>query len=148
MSHFICTEKDKLGNDVSVNFCSFENMTAEVNVFFLKQWAELIQLGHAEPNYIPNISMCKILYLKIGNNIVGMRMWTWSYDTTSILITAVDANYRRRGLFGIISRHYEKKILPMSKRSRTFIHVDNGPMLAAARKTGYKVALLKMIKEF
>lgn len=149
MDGLLSTETDKFGNEVKVHFCNHENMPAKVTAFFLKQWAELIELGFADSTYIPDITSCRVLYITSGDKIIGLRMWTWYNNITNIILTSIDENYRRRGLFEILTRYYDDRVVKGNcLKSKTQIHVNNIAMVKAAEKTGYKLEFVKMVKKY
>lgn len=149
MDGLLSTETDKFGNEVKVHFCNHENMPAKVTAFFLKQWAELIELGFADSTYVPDITSCRVLYITSGDKIIGLRMWTWYNNITNIILTSIDENYRRRGLFEILTRYYDDRVIKGNcLKSKTQIHVNNIAMVKAAEKTGYKLEFVKMVKKY
>ena len=149
MEELIGTEVDNLGNEIKVYFCSHETMPAKVTAFFAKQWAELIELGFADANYIPSINACRVIYITSNDKIVGLRLWIWELSSTRIILTSIDKNHRRRGLLKLIVKHYDGRMIAGNcVKSITFIHVDNTAMIEAARKSGYEVEFLKMSKTY
>jgi len=149
MTELIGTEVDNLGNEIKVHFCSQETMPAKVTAFFAKQWAELLESGLATSNYIPSINACRVIYLTVNDEIIGLRLWVWEQNNTRIILTSIDKNYRRRGLLKLIVKYYDDRVINGNcKNSITFIHVDNIAMIEAARQAGYEVEFLKMSKKY
>lgn len=149
MDELIGIEQDNLGNEIKVYFCKHETMSAKVTAFFLKQWAELIEARFAISNYIPSIEESRVIYLTSDNNIIGLRMWVWEQATTRIILSSIDKNYRRRGLLTILAKHYDNRVTGGDcTKSSTYIHVKNTAMIAAAKKTGYEIELVKMVKKY
>lgn len=149
MEEILGTELDKLGNEVKVHFCLHENMPSKLTSFFARQWAELLESGYVTSNYIPNITSCRVIYITSKDEIVGLRLWTWSNNTTNIILTSVDPKFRRKGLFEIISRYYDQRLIKGDcVKSITFIHIDNIAMIEAAKKAGYDIEFVKMIKKY
>ena len=149
MEELIGTELDNLGNEIKVYFCSHETMPAKVTAFFARQWAELLELGFANANYIPNIYACRVIYITANDEITGLRVWVWEQNTTRIILTSIDKNHRRRGLFELITKHYDNRIKNSDAiKSKTQIHIDNTQMIKAAEKTGYKLEFVIMAKEY
>lgn len=149
MEELIGTEVDNLGNEIKVYFCGHETMPAKVTAFFARQWAELIELGFADANYIPSINACRVIYLTANDKIVGLRLWIWEQSNTRIILTSIDKNYRRRGLSKLIVKYYDSRVMTGNCiKSITFIHADNIAMIEAARQAGYEVEFLKMSKTY
>lgn len=149
MEELLGFEKDKLNNDIGVYFCQHEHMPAELTAFFARQWAELLDAGFASANYLPVIKGCRCIYVRSDNKIVGLRIWSWLDDTTAaIILSAVDKNYRQRGLFSIIAKHYDQRFAGKNVISKTYIYANNTVMLEAAKKNGYSVDILQMTKKY
>jgi hypothetical protein len=149
MDELIGSEIDKLGNEINVHFCLYENMTAKLTAFFARQWAELLESGFATSNFIPSINACRVIYLTFNNEIIGLRIWVWEQNTTRIILTAIDKNYRRRGLLKLIVKYYDDRLIHANCiKSITFIHVNNTAMMEAARQSGYETELVKMVKKY
>lgn len=150
MDELIGTELDKLGNEIKIYFCEHKNMSAKLTAFFLKQWAELLEIGFtSSTNYIPNINACRVIYITSNNEIIGLRLWVWEQRSTRIILTSIDKDFRRRGLLKMISKYYDDRVTNGNCiKSNTFIHVDNTAMIEAARRTGYDVEFLKMSKKY
>jgi len=149
MEELLGTELDKFGNEIKIYFCSHENMPAKLTAFFAKQWAELLEAGHATSNYIPSINVCRVIYITSNDEIIGLRLWVWEQTNTRIILTAIDKNYRRRGLLKVIIKYYDNRMISNDcKQSVTYIHVNNNAMIEAATQSGYRVEFLKMIKRY
>lgn len=149
MDELLGTELDNFGNEIQIRFCNHETMSAKVTAFFAKQWAELLEAGFATSNYIPDITMCRIIYLTYNSEIIGLRMWTWEYKTTNIILTSIDKQYRRRGLLKLITKYYDKRLINSDCiKSKTFIHAQNTAMIEAAKQAGYEVEFVKMTKHY
>lgn len=147
MEELLGSETDNLGNKISVYGCKYEEMSAELTAFFARQWAELLENGHATHNYIPSIISCRCIYVKSDNKIVALRLWKWDNSTRiSIILSSVDKKYRRRGLLKLIVKYYDLRYINKNIISVTRIHVNNKIMLEAAKKNGYVFDTIKMIK--
>lgn len=149
MTQLIGTEVDKLGNEIKINFCNYESLPARVTAFFAKQWGELLEAGFATSNFIPSIKSCRVIYLTSNDEIIGLRVWVWEHSATRIILTAIDKNYRRRGLLKLIVKYYNIRVTNGNcTKSITFIHVNNTAMMEAARQAGYVPEVVKMIKKY
>jgi len=149
MTQLIGTEVDKLGNEIKVNFCNYESMPARVTAFFARQWGELLEAGFATSNFIPSIKSCRVIYLTSNDEIIGLRVWVWESHATRIILTAIDKNYRRRGLLKLIVKYYNIRVTQGGcTKSVTFIHVSNTAMMEAARQAGYETEVVKMVKKY
>lgn len=149
MTQLIGTEVDKLGNEIKINFCNYESLPSRVTAFFAKQWGELLEAGFATSNFIPSIKSCRVIYLTSNDEIIGLRVWVWEHSATRIILTAIDKNYRRRGLLKLIVKYYNIRVTNGNcTKSITFIHVNNTAMMEAARQAGYVPEVVKMIKKY
>jgi hypothetical protein len=147
MDELLGTEIDSLGNEVKIHFCLHENMSAKLTSFFIIKLADLLETGFATSNYIPNINLCRVIYITLNDEIIGLRIWVWEQKNTRIILTSIDKNYRRRGLLKLIAKYYDHRVITGNcNKSITFIHVNNTAMVEAAKQTGYEVEFLKMAK--
>ena len=149
MDELISVEIDKLGSEVSVYFSKGEDITAEFTSFFLRQFANLIENGHATRNYIPSLTNTRIIYLKIADEIAGHLIWEWpSNDTAYIVFTVIDKKYSKRGLYSIMHRHYEERIKKGGALfSKSQLHISNNRIINISKQNGYEVEYYKMIKK-
>jgi ribosomal protein S18 acetylase RimI-like enzyme len=141
---------DKTGQIVEVKFCNQASIgPAELMSFFYKNLAELIDAGHGLqwPGYS---SKSMAVYLEIDNVIVGHIMFNFNADMkqTHIVLSAVDKNYRNRGLYKIL--HYE--LMKVSKKLgatqiTSFVHINNTIMKTAAQSVDYSPQFYKMLKD-
>jgi hypothetical protein len=151
MDEIIAIEKDKLGDTVTVCFCKGEEIPVDVNVFFLRQLANLIESGHSPSNFIPTLVDKRIIYLKILNEVVAHIIWEWHGRSTYIVFTAISKKYEKRGLYSMLHRYYEDritKIKPSAEFSKSQLHVTNERIIELSKQNGYEIEYYKMIKKF
>lgn len=146
-------EVDKNGNEIAIYCAKYENFSPAITAFFARQWAELLELNYATPNYIPDIKGSRVIFATNGSQFLGLRMWVWIESSKQkearIILSSVDRNYRRLGIFEMITKYYDIRMIQNNcYKSTTFIYVNNTSMLAAARKTGYIVDQVRMIKNY
>ena len=90
-----------------------------------------------------------MIYLTLNDEIIGLRVWVWEHHATRIILTAIDKNYRRRGLLKLIVKYYDVRVKNGNcTKSITFIHVGNTPMMVAARQAGYETEIVKLVKRY
>lgn len=150
MEELITIDKDKLGNDISVCFCKGEDIPADVNAFFLRRLADLIEKGHSPNNFIPSLNDKRIIYLKISNEVVAHIIWEWQGKNTYIVFTAIAEEYEKRGLYSILHRYYEERIKngsPAAEYSKSQLHVNNHRIINISKQNGYEVEYYRMIKK-
>lgn len=145
-------EKDKTDTEVTVHLLKIDEITKELNVFFLKQWADLVERGHASSNYIPEHSSgsTRILYATIDDQIVGHILFEFTTSKDSFIhFTVVDERFRRHGLYQLMHKFYDK-VMRHSQvaRSKSMLHINNTAIIEAAKKIGYSVEYYKMVKEY
>lgn len=143
---------DQTGATVIVNLIKLEEITKELNVFFFRRWADLVESGHAVSNYMPSFkqSTTRILYLTIDDEIAGHIVFEFTTPKDSFIhFTVVEEKFRRHGLYQIMHEHYDK-VMQYNKvnRSRSQLHVDNTAIIEAAKKVGYNVEFYRMVKEY
>lgn len=146
-------EIDKNGNNVFIYCAKYENFSPALTAFFARQWAELLELGYATPNYIPDIKGSRIIFATDGAKFMGLRMWVWIEAGTQkearIVLSSVDQQYRRLGIFKIIAKYYDLRMIQNDcSQSITYIYTNNTPMIEAAKKTNYTVDQIRMIKKY
>jgi hypothetical protein len=147
MNNLLATGLDKFGTEIKIYYCSHDTISEKATSFFAKQWTELVEEGNVRRGYVPNIDGCFVIYLTIDDEVVGLRMWHMVQNVAKILLTAIDKKHRRKGLFKLITMHYDKiQVDNNCIKSITFIQLSNSGMVEAARQNGYKTVQLKMEK--
>lgn len=145
-------EKSRNGADVAIHLLKIDEISKDLNVFFLRQWADLVENGHASSNYIPSHSSgsTRILYATIDGEIVGHILFEFTTAKDSFIhFTVVDERFRRHGLYQLMHKFYDK-VMRHSKisRSKSMLHADNTAIIEAAKKNGYSVEYYRMVKEY
>ena len=143
---------DKTGAEVTVHLLKIEEITKELNSFFLRRWADLIDAGHASASYIPNFKTGKtrILYITIGDEIAGHILFEFTTLKDSFIhFTVVEEKFRRHGLYKIMHAYYDE-VMVYNKitKSRSQMHTNNTAIIAAAEKIGYTKEYHRMVKEY
>ncbi len=140
--------QDKTGAEVVVKHTT--NIGGSpVIPFFLKHYSELIGNGHAPP-VIVGTNKHKAVYLEIDGNIAGHIVYEIlddSYKTAWITFSAIENNYRRRGLYDILHRNFEKTVKGTgSLKIASHVHVDNKARQASCAKVGMHPYFYRMEK--
>jgi len=149
MTEIIGKDTDRQGSEVVLYFVKYSDVDSKVSAFFLRQWASLIESGHANSNYVPNVAQSRIIYATMGEKIVGHLLWEWHNSVSYIVFTVVDPAFRRRGLYEILHKFYDQRMISGATTvSRSSLHVNNAAVIAAAEKNGYEVEFLKMRKNY
>lgn len=145
----LAIEKDKLGVDVEINYCQMLGGTQNL-VFFLTQYTKLIQNGHAHPQMVGS-NRSKAVYATIDSRIVGQITFEILDDyskTTWITLSAVDEEFRGRGIYSLLHKHLEALMLELgSRKLASQVHVDNTGRQASAKKAGMKPVYYRMEKD-
>jgi hypothetical protein len=150
MIELLGTETTRDGQKVEIKFVKFQELSdAKLTTFFLRQWADLIDTGHANATYLPKLSNARILFTTIDDVITSHLVWTWNNKVSFIDFTAVDKNYRRQGLYKILHNYYDKIMIEQKAiASRSQLHIKNEAIIAGAKKAGYEVEYVKMVKYY
>jgi hypothetical protein len=150
MIELLGTETTRDGQKVEIKFVKFQDISdAKLTTFFLREWADLIDNGHANSSYLPKLSTARILFTTIDDVITSHLVWTWSNKVSFIDFTAVDKNYRRQGLYKILHTYYDKiMIAQKATASRSQLHIKNEAIIAGAKKEGYEVEYVRMVKYY
>jgi hypothetical protein len=150
MDKIIATEKDKLGDLITICFCKGEESPPYVTTFFLRHLADLIENGHSTNNFIPTLAEKRIIYLKLFDEVIAHIVWEWHGNSTYIVFTAVSDNYKNRGLYAMLHHYYEERIknsTPPAQFSKSQLHVNNNRIVELSKKNGYEIEYYKMIKK-
>jgi RimJ/RimL family protein N-acetyltransferase len=143
------TEKDKTGVDVEIKYCPLIGGTP-VMTFFLSQFVKLLESGHTHP-HIPGNNRGKAIYATIDGQIVGHIVFEILDDyskTTWITLSAVDANFRGRGIYDMMHKQLEEYMPKLgSRKISSFVHVDNTARQASCQKVGMKPVYYRMEKD-
>lgn len=149
MSNIIGEDTDQQGSKVVLYFVRYGDISAKLSAFFLRQWANLIESGYANPNYIPNVSHSRLIYATIDGEIVGHILWEVYSNSSYVIFTVVDPAFQRRGLYKMLHKFYDKRMIDgHGGISRSTLHVTNTAIIEAAKKNGYEVEFLKMRKNY
>ena len=142
---FIAIDNDKQGVPVTIYWA--EKIDGSIVVpFFLRGLAQLIEQGFSGSRLF-GTNQSKAVYAVINNDtVVGSIVYETQqdiYKTAWIIYTGVDDNYRRRGIYMILHRHFENVLKNEgTRRSASNIHSDNLVVQAGCRAYGAKPALL------
>lgn len=138
----LATEIDKLGNKVEI-YQATQLAYSPAYTFFLKQYVELIEAGHAFPLTTWDDYRCGMVYAKDNTGILGVSAYDTDRpdfpDALYIILAAVDESAKFRGIYTMLCRHRENAGIKLGKhRMIALIHVNNQAIIAASAKTGWK----------
>jgi hypothetical protein len=146
----LATLKDKLGKSVEVKSCNQTSIgPPELMAFFYSSLAELIDLGHGSP-WPGYTSKSMAVYIEINDVIVGLIMFNYNADQRQafIVLSAVNKEYRNRGLYKLMHYEFEKASKKLgAKQITSLVHVDNAGRLASAKTVDFVPQFYKMIKD-
>ena len=147
---FITNDIDRKGSTVEFYFTAGNTLTPDLSGFILRGWAELIESGHGNPNYMPTFGNKRIIYCKIDGKIAGSIMWEWKdgNKTAFIEFTIIGKEFRGRGIYFLLHKYYDKRIKHGgADASKSQLHIKNETIINAAKKDGYEIEYIKMIKK-
>lgn len=133
----LATEKDKLGNDIQIMHTDTIGMSP-VYTFFLRHIAQLIDDGLAWPVTTWDDFKCGAVYATDGDKILGHIV----YDTEKpgmlwIVLSAVSDEYRGRGIYKLLHKHFEQVAKDMGKSGiMSHVHKNNTTRLKSAESVG------------
>ena len=144
----IATEKDKTGATVTINWA--KKLGGSIVVpFFLRNYAALIENGHSN-SFIFGTNASKAVYAVIDDTVVGAIVYDTqedAYKTAWIVLSSIDDNYRRRGIYTMLHKHFENVVKNEgSKRLASLVHVNNVVRQASCDAVGLKPNFLRMEK--
>jgi ribosomal protein S18 acetylase RimI-like enzyme len=144
----IATEQDKSGTDVTI-YVAQTIAGSPVYPFYLKNYAELMEAGLAQ-SLLYSSNRTKAVYATIDNKVVGNIVYEIQEDVFKscyLLFSAVDENFRQRGILKLMHKHFEVIIKKQgAKKLYSFVHVDNAPRIASCVGLGLEKQFYKMYK--
>lgn len=140
---------DKLGIPVVIKSSNGINYTPALT-FYLKNYAELINNGIGHPVF--NIyNNTPVIWAEIDEVVVGCIIYVIKDDsiqTAWIWLSAVDSNYRQRGLYTLMHTQFEKVAKAGgSKKISSHVHVNNLARQQSCTSVGMLPVWLKMEKD-
>jgi RimJ/RimL family protein N-acetyltransferase len=141
--------KDKLGNDVTINYANMICVAPEeLLIFYYNHAAELLKSGHGT-TWVGINNKARAIYIEIDSKIVGHIVFDYYPDKrkTFIILSAVDKEYRGRGLYAIMHKEFESMSLKLGAvEIASFVHVDNISRQKSAEKVGFLPTHYRMFK--
>ena len=142
----IAKEKDKTGTEVLIHLANPIGGTPVIP-FFLKNYAQLIEDGHAHP-IIMGTNKSKAIYATIDNKVVGHIVFDIQEDvakTAWIIFSCIDDNFRQRGLYKLIHKHFTVVAKTLgSTKIASHVHVTNKTRQASCESVGMKPVFYRM----
>ena len=143
------TVTDKTGKEVVVKYSGFVGGgPLPLLSFYYRSMAATIDNGHAWTN-IEIHDKCKAVYAEIDGKIVGACVVDWdpSYLSLYVVLTAIDKEYRGRGLYKIIFDFLEQKAKELGAVEITsLVSLTNKTSLEARKSVGMMPVAYKMRK--
>lgn len=133
------TVPDKNANNVVVYYADqIQHAPNALLAFYYRNMADLLDAGYAS-SQVEIHNQCKAIYVKIDNKIVGTCVFDWfpTTFTAHVVFTAIDKEYRGRGLYRIIFDFWEKQARELGARQITSeVNVNNTDSLNARKSVG------------
>lgn len=143
------TVTDKTGKEVVVKYSNFVGGgPLPLLSFYYRSMADTIDNGHAWTN-IEIHDKCKAVYVEIDDKIVGACVVDWdpAYLSLFVVLTAIDKEYRGRGLYKIIFDFLEQKAKELGAVEITsLVSMSNTTSLEARKSVGMMPVAYKMRK--
>ena len=140
---------DKTGKEVVVKYSNFVGGgPLPLLSFYYRSMADTIDNGHAWTN-IEIHDKCKAVYVEIDDKIVGACVVDWdpAYLSLFVVLTAIDKEYRGRGLYKIMFDFLEQKAKEMGAVEITsLVSMSNETSLEARKSVGMMPVAYKMRK--
>jgi RimJ/RimL family protein N-acetyltransferase len=141
--------QDKTGKNVSIKHVS-QIGYSPVFTFYLKNYAELIEANIGYPVFRAK-NNAPAIYAEIDGKVVGHIVYEFHDDpirTAWIILSAVDSNFRQRGIYNLMHAQFEKFVKAAgSKRISSHVHVNNLARQASCESCGMKKVWYKMEKD-
>jgi len=146
----LMTTTDKTGAAVDIKFCNQTSIgPTELMLFFYKNITELIENGHSS-SWPSQNSKSMAVFVEVNNKIVGHIMFNYMAEQryTYIVLSAVDKNYRNRGLYKLMHYEFEEISKKLGATQITsFVHVNNTTRLITAKSVDFNPEFYKMVKD-
>lgn len=135
----IAQEIDKLGDTVIIKH-SDHLAFSPAYTSFVRHMMQLIDSGHHSACTVWKDENCSILWAEINERIVGIFCYETTYTTAeipflAIQLTAVESEYRQRGIHKIMTKYFEQKAIELGCVAvRATVNVRNRIRLISAQK--------------
>jgi len=140
---------DKTGTSVKIKHTNEIGWTP-VLTFYMKSYAELVEMGLGHPVLTANNANSAV-YAEIDGKVVGHILYNILDDqikTAWIILSAVDKDYRKRGIYNLMHTQFEKFIKANgSKKIASHVHINNRARQASCESAGMKKVWYKMEKD-
>lgn len=142
-------EKDRMGADVTIKFAPMLAGSAVIP-FFMKNFAKLMEDGFSHFHFAGH-NRSKAVYVEINGKVVGhivFEMHDDAFKTAWITLSAIDPEYKRRGLYTLMHAHFEEQIKKLgAKKIASHVHVNNLARQASCAKVGMIPVYYRMEKD-
>lgn len=142
-------ELDNKESQVIVKYCASLGGSPLIP-FFLRNLANLMTAGHTHYHFAGN-NRTKAVYAEIDGKIVGhiaFEILDDAFKTAWITLSAVDENYKKRGIYTILHKHFENQIKSLNaKKIASYVHVNNTVRQTSCAKVGMKPVYFRMEKD-
>lgn len=139
---------DKTGVTIRIKHIN-EMGNSPVMLFYIKEYAKLIEAGMAHP-VLGAGNNSSAMYAELDNRVVGIIVYRMENDplkTTWKTLSAVDADYQRRGIYRLIHNQLEKYVKAQgSKKMASHVHVNNAAAHKGNKAMGLEPTWYKMEK--
>jgi hypothetical protein len=143
------TTTDKTGETVLIKLANPIG-GSPVIPFYLRHFSELIDNGHAHP-IIVGTNKHKAMYAEINGEVAGhivFEILDDPYKTAWITFSVIENNFRRRGLYDILHKNFEKHVKTTgSLKIASLVHVNNTVRQASCAKVGMEPVFYRMEKQ-
>lgn len=133
------TVTDKTGKDVVVKYCEYIGAGPKALLsFYYRSMAATIDAGHAATT-VEIHDKCKAVYVEIDDKIVGACVVEWrsAIQSLYVVLTAIDEDYRGRGLYKIIFEFLEQKAKELGAGEITsIVNINNQASINARKSVG------------
>jgi ribosomal protein S18 acetylase RimI-like enzyme len=115
----------------------------------MKNYTELVENGLGYPVFHAS-NTNPAVYAEIDGKVVGLILYKFQDDqikTAWIILSAVDKDYRQRGIYKLMHKEFEKILKSAGcKKISSHVHVNNKARLASCESAGLEKVWYKMEK--
>jgi len=149
ITHFqIKTGTDKLGDTYTAWYTSSIKDVPTLYTTVLRQYADLLDAGHAPIGSTVPFTNNPTIYIKYGDTIAASITFRFDSDLAWIVFTNVHNQYQGRGLYAQLHQFFEVSARRNKcTRAGSMLHVDNTRIRDIAKANGYVPEFVRMVKQ-
>lgn len=144
----LAVEQTSFGETVNIKNINMMG-NSPVMLFYLQQYVQLNEAGYGHP-VLNAGNKSSAIYAEIDGKVVGIiayRIEDDPLETAWIILSAVDPNYRKRGIYKLMHTSFENHVISLgSRKISSHVHINNKVRQASCESVGMIPVWYKMEK--